>query len=77
MAGKCPGSDMRKLTASIHKCPECGFGVEIFSDETRRRCPECKTQVNKEQTPACVQWCSAAKECLGEKRWKELMGDNE
>lgn len=75
MTDKCPGSDMRKLTASIHKCPKCGAEVEMFSDEIKRRCPECKTVVSKKETPACVQWCASAKACLGEKRWKELMGE--
>ena len=46
----------------------------MFSDETRVKCPSCKNFVSKEQMPSCIQWCSQARECLGEARWKELMG---
>lgn len=74
---KCPGQDMRNLRVSLHKCPNCGHEVEIFSDETRVRCPKCKTMVYKEQVPSCINWCAHAKECLGEERWKQLTGDEE
>ena len=75
MAGRCPGQDGRQLSVSIHKCPNCGNEVEIFSDETRVRCPACKKTVSKEEMPSCIQWCSQARECLGEKRWRELTGN--
>jgi Fe-S-cluster-containing dehydrogenase component len=73
MLSKCPGSDMRNITAGIYKCRNCGYDVEIFSDETRRKCPQCKEYVYKKETPACVQWCKSARECLGEERWKAVM----
>jgi len=69
---KCPGTDSRFLKAGLYKCPRCGYKVEIFSDELRRRCPACKTLVYREKTPSCVQWCRYAKECIGEQKWKEL-----
>ncbi|MBU1614596.1 phosphohydrolase [bacterium] len=74
MVGKCPGQDSRRLTAALYKCPECGEMVEMFSDELKRRCPKCKAVVHKENVPSCIQWCQSAKECLGEERFKELMG---
>ncbi len=73
MTAKCPGSDMRNITAGVYACPKCGYGVEIFSDEMRRRCPECKEWVEKKETPSCVQWCQSARSCLGEERWKAVM----
>jgi hypothetical protein len=57
----------------MHPCPKCGEMVEIFSDEQRRRCPECKTMVFIEETPSCVQWCTAARECLGPDRYRKVM----
>ena len=75
MSGHCPGQDGRNLTISIHKCPECGSEVEIFSDETRAKCHKCGNVVQKEKVPSCVEWCVKARDCLGEDRWKAIMGD--
>ncbi|HEY3374699.1 MAG TPA: hypothetical protein VGK02_06525 [Candidatus Aquicultor sp.] len=72
-SAKCPGSDMRNITAGIYMCQNCGVEVEIFSDEMRRRCPNCKEYVEKKETPSCIQWCKSAKSCLGEERWKNVM----
>jgi len=73
MSAKCPGSDMRNITAGVYACPNCGEAVEIFSDEQRRRCPKCKEWVEKKETPSCVQWCRSARQCLGDERWKAVM----
>lgn len=73
MVMKCPGQDFRNLKASLHKCPECGEEVEIFSDELRRKCLSCGNMVYKERVPSCIEWCKAAKQCLGEERWKKMM----
>lgn len=75
MSGRCPGQDGRNLRASIHRCPSCGGEVEMFSDETRVRCPHCREAVYKENVPSCVEWCAKARECLGEDRWRALHGD--
>ena len=69
----CPGKDMRRLTAAFYRCPNCGAEVEIFSDEFRRRCPHCHEVIEKESVPSCAEWCAAAKECLGEERYKEFL----
>lgn len=68
---KCPGQDSRFLKSEIRKCPKCGYEVEIFSDEVRVRCPKCKGYVYRE-IPSCIDWCRYAKECIGEKKYKEL-----
>jgi len=70
---RCPGQDSRKRTVSVHRCPGCAEPVEIFSDEQRRRCPKCKTMVFTEETPSCIQWCQAARECLGPERYERVM----
>lgn len=67
---KCPGQDRRDIKASLHPCPECGRMVEMFSDEMHARCRGCGVKVERESVPSCVQWCQAAKQCLGEERWK-------
>ncbi len=72
---KCPGQENPKLTVSLHPCPQCGHKVEMFSDELRIKCPKCRTEVVKETAPNCLQWCSAARQCIGEERWKALFGE--
>lgn len=73
---KCPGQDMRNLRVSIHKCPNCGAEVEIFSDELKIRCPKCRQMVYKEKVPSCIEWCASARQCLGEERWRQLMEED-
>ena len=48
MPGQCPGQDSRNLSVSLHLCPKCGKEVEMFSDEMRVKCPQCKSSVEKE-----------------------------
>lgn len=74
MVSGCPGQDGRNLKVSLHKCPNCGNEVEIFSDETRIKCRKCGNDVYKDNVPSCVEWCAKARECLGEERWKILHG---
>ena len=75
MVNKCPGQDFRNLTVGLYRCPNCAAEVEIFSSETRARCHKCSTMVHKERLPSCIEWCAAARECLGEQRWKALHGE--
>ena len=74
MDSKCPGQDRRNVKAELVACPECGYKVEMFSDEIKVKCPNCKGLVCKKRLPSCVQWCKAARDCIGEERWKELKG---
>jgi len=75
MANKCPGTDSRNVKPEMHTCPNCGYGVEIFTDESSRLCPRCKQRVYREQTPSCAQWCAAARQCLGDARWQQLVDE--
>ncbi len=74
MTLRCPGQDFRWLKAEDHECPNCGFVEEIFSNETRVKCHQCGGWVYKEKLPSCIDWCSAARECLGEERWRQAKG---
>ena len=76
MTMKCPGQDMRNLRVSLHKCPNCGAEVEIFSDELKVKCHKCGENVYKEKVPSCIDWCAYARQCLGEERWKALRGED-
>jgi len=74
MINKCPGQDDRSIKVETIKCPDCGYSVEIFSDEIKVKCPECKNFVYSVRLPSCVDWCKFAKECVGEERWRKLKG---
>ena len=36
------------------------------------KCPKCKGLICRERLPSCVDWCKAARECIGEEKWKKL-----
>ncbi|MEE8193994.1 MAG: hypothetical protein V3T73_00650 [Dehalococcoidales bacterium] len=74
MYSKCPGQDSRKLRVALYKCPNCSAEVEIFSDELRVRCRKCGEYVYRKKMPSCIDWCSQARQCLGEERWQQLKG---
>ncbi len=74
MYSRCPGQDGRNLRVELYKCPSCGAEVEIFSDEIKVRCHNCGEMVCKEKITSCIDWCASARQCLGEERWKQLMG---
>ncbi|MEE9514509.1 MAG: hypothetical protein V3V54_00630 [Candidatus Brocadiales bacterium] len=68
MAGKvrCPGSMKTTAPEIIERpCPKCGRTVEMFADEEKTDC-KCGNTVFKSKVPTCVEWCSAAEECLGD-----------
>lgn len=76
MFSKCPGQDTMKLRVEVYRCPGCQGEVEIFSDETRVKCQKCGTMVFRERLPSCIEWCASARQCLGEERWKQIMGED-
>ncbi|MEE8403016.1 MAG: hypothetical protein V3R93_04600 [Candidatus Hydrothermarchaeaceae archaeon] len=72
----CPGaSTIKAPTIETLKCPKCGEEVEMFTDETAIKCDGCGTKVTRAADLACIEWCEAAKECIGEEKYNELMGD--
>ena len=76
MLDKCPGSgDIRTPVPTLKKCPECGEEVEIWSDELKAKCTQCSATVFREAIPSCIDWCPAARECLGEEKHNRLRGE--
>jgi len=74
MTFKCPGQDPRDIKAETIICPDCAHKIEIFSDEVKVKCPRCNNMACRARLPSCVDWCKAARECIGEERWKQLKG---
>ncbi|MFQ5680739.1 MAG: phosphohydrolase [Candidatus Omnitrophota bacterium] len=71
----CPGFG-KNLEVIIIKCPQCQEEVEFFSDDIRRRCPNCHREISRDKAPSCVDWCKSARQCLGERLWKDLGYDS-
>jgi len=74
MLNKCPGQDKRNIKIEIITCPDCGYKIEIFSDEVKISCPKCKSLVCRERLSSCVDWCKYARECVGGEKWEQLKG---
>ena len=74
MINKCPGQDNRNIKVEILECPDCEYQIEVFSDEIKVRCPECKNLACRQRLPTCIDWCKSAKECIGVEKWKQLKG---
>ncbi len=72
MSYRCPGQFSQKIEAKVVECPNCGHLVEIFSDELRVLCPNCRKPVYQEAMPSCIDWCPAAEKCLGSERWRQI-----
>jgi len=72
MITKCPGQDFRKTSIENINCSNCGYAAEIFSDEIKVKCPKCNNLISREKLPSCVDWCKAARDCIGEEKWKQL-----
>ena len=68
-ASRCPGQDRRYWNPddiSTVSCPACGYEVELFKDEGRRKCPGCGTVVsNPRVLESCAAWCAFAEDCVG------------
>jgi hypothetical protein len=69
---KCPGQERSKVVSENIICSSCGYVAEIFSDEIKVACPRCKNLICKERLPSCVDWCKAARQCIGEEKYKQL-----
>lgn len=74
MRVKCPGNLLSNLKAELFKCPKCFYDVELFSDEISGKCSNCGTKITREKMPSCIDWCPAAKECVGTLKWQEIKG---
>jgi DNA-directed RNA polymerase subunit RPC12/RpoP len=69
----CPGSQkFRKPQPEEIKCIFCGEPLEIWTDEFRVRCPNCKNSVTRD-AQSCLDWCKAARECVGDEVYKRYV----
>ncbi len=72
MSALCPGQDTRKWQVEYRECPNCRAEIEFFARDVKLRCDQCGAMVYRERMPSCIDWCPAARYCVGEQKWKEL-----
>lgn len=74
MKESCPGSrEIRNPYPEEIVCFFCGTKVEIWSDESETNCKNCRKAVSRDMKPTCLQWCPAAKECVGVQKYEKIM----
>jgi HD superfamily phosphohydrolase YqeK len=70
----CPGARfLRQPKPQMYSCPTCGAEVEIWSDEIRGYCSNCKRTVLKDADSSCLDWCEYGKGCVGEEMFNRYM----
>jgi predicted RNA-binding Zn-ribbon protein involved in translation (DUF1610 family) len=78
LSDSCPGSRLiRQPVPEDITCIRCGEEVEIWSFEAITRCPKCGSVVCRTQGATCLDWCSAAKACVGEETYARIMAERE
>ena len=74
MKESCPGSrEIRNPYPEEIVCPYCHLRNEIWSDEPDMVCKGCSKTISRDMPPSCIEWCPAAKECLGPEKYERLM----
>lgn len=74
MSDSCPGSRLiRQPVPEDVICIHCGAEVEIWSFEAMTTCPSCSGVVCRTQGAICLDWCAAAKQCVGEEAYDRIM----
>ncbi len=74
MKESCPGS--KEITNPYPEdliCAFCMHKNEIWSDEPDTSCKKCGKPITRDMKPSCLQWCPAAKECVGAEKYERLM----
>ncbi len=72
----CPGSrEIRTPYPENIQCFWCNTVSEIWSDEVEIVCKGCGRTISREMKPTCLEWCPAAKECVGIEKYERLMKD--
>lgn len=76
LSDSCPGSRLiRQPVPEDIVCIHCGEEVEIWSFEAITRCPKCGGVVCRIQGATCLDWCAAAKACVGAETYERIMAE--
>jgi len=70
----CPGSrEIRTPYPEEIRCFWCDTECEIWSDEVEIICSGCGKTISRDMKPTCLEWCPAARECVGDVKYERLM----
>jgi hypothetical protein len=70
----CPGSlEIRTPYPEEIICYWCDAVSEIWSDESEIICRKCGRTISRGMKPTCIEWCTAARECIGTEKYEKLM----
>jgi hypothetical protein len=70
----CPGSkEIRNPSPEEFICYWCDRLNEIWTDEVDTVCKGCGKTISREIGTTCLQWCPAARECVGAEKYEKLM----
>jgi hypothetical protein len=70
----CPGSaEIRNPYPDDIECFWCSRKNEIWSDETEIDCKGCGKKISRDPGNTCLEWCPAAKECVGAEKYERFM----
>ena len=69
----CPGSKRIKTPFPEEIKCACGETLEIWSDEINVICKNCKKEATREMLPSCLDWCSVAKQCVGDEKYNRYL----
>lgn len=70
----CPGSlEIRNPFPEQISCLWCDTVNEIWTDEVEIACSGCGKTISRDMKPTCLEWCPAAKECVGVEKYERLM----
>lgn len=54
-------------------CVRCGEITEMWTDETETVCKGCNKTITREMKSSCIEWCPAAKDCVGAEKYERIM----
>jgi hypothetical protein len=74
MKESCPGSkEIRNPFPEDLVCAFCRHKNEIWSDEPDMSCKGCGRIVTRDMPPSCIEWCPAARDCVGAEKYERLI----
>ncbi|MBF0566569.1 MAG: hypothetical protein HQK89_15180 [Nitrospirae bacterium] len=75
MKESCPGSsEIKNPHPEDLACVFCGKINEVWSDESEIECKGCSRLIKRNMKETCINWCPAAKECVGIAKYERMMG---